>query len=227
MAEALALANQDPELGAWLEEHLILQLSLREKFRGIQPPSGLKEQIISEETARSRTVSRRRQVVFAAVTVLVIAITGLAVLRLRHPQVNDLATYRARMARVASSPYGMDLATNDPAQVQSYLARQHAPSDYSLPAGLKKAALAGCAVEGWKDAKVAMICFRTGRPLPLGESSDLWLFVVDRRSLKNATVSSAPEISKVRSLMIATWTAGDKIYLLGVTGDEQLLRSYL
>ena len=44
--------------------------------------------------------------------------------------------------------------------------------------------MTGCAIEGWQNAKVSMICFRTGKPLRPAEQSDLWLFVVDRASVK-------------------------------------------
>ena len=90
------------------------------------------------------------------------------------------------MAGIALRGYAMDLTTNNPAQIRAYLAQNHAPADYVLPAPLEKTAMAGCAIESWQGAKVSMICFRTGKPLPPGEQSDLWLFVVDRASVKDA-----------------------------------------
>jgi hypothetical protein len=74
---------------------------------------------------------------------------------------------------------------------------------------------------------VSLICFRTGKPLRPGESSDLWLFVVDRNSLPDAPRSKTPKLAKVNRLMTATWAEGDKVYLLGVAGDEQTIRAYL
>ena len=59
IAEALALAKQDPELARWLEEHCARQEALRAKFRQITVPAGLKEQIISEQAARSKPAFRR------------------------------------------------------------------------------------------------------------------------------------------------------------------------
>ena len=50
-AEALALSKHDPELKHWLVRHGALQFVLREKFRAITAPAGLKEQIISEQPA--------------------------------------------------------------------------------------------------------------------------------------------------------------------------------
>jgi len=72
-----------------------------------------------------------------------------------------------------------------------------------------------------------MICFRTGKPLPPGEQSDLWLFVIDRDLVKNAPSAGPPQLAKVNQLITATWTQGDKLYLLGTEGDEQTIRKLL
>jgi hypothetical protein len=131
------------------------------------------------------------------------------------------------MASLALRPYGMDLATNRPEPIRAYLAQNLAPSDYVLPAALEKAAVAGCAIEDWRGTKVSMICFRTGKPLPPGEQSDLWLFVIDRSRLKQAPPAGSLEFVRISRLQMVTWTKGDQLYLLGVKGDEQTLRQYL
>ena len=140
---------------------------------------------------------------------------------------NTLAVYQNQMAGVALRGYYMDLATNDAEQIRAYLAKNQAPSDYVLPAALQKVAMTGCAVEGWQDKKVSMICFRTGKPLPPGQQSDMWLFVVDRASLKNAPASRSPQFTMVNRLITATWTEGDKVYLLGTEGNEPAIQQFL
>jgi hypothetical protein len=121
----------------------------------------------------------------------------------------------------------MDLATNNPAQIQEYLARNQSPADYVLPAPLAKTVVTGCAIESWQGAKVSMICFHTGKPLPPGQQSDLWLFVIDRTTVKDAPPAGSRQFVRVNKLMTMTWTQGDKLYVLGVAGDEQTLRQYL
>jgi hypothetical protein len=51
--------------------------------------------------------------------------------------------------------------------------------------------------------------------------------VSDRASLKDLTIGESPHFARVNRLIIATWTKGDKIYLLGTEGDEQTIRQYL
>ena len=227
IARALELARQDPELTRWLAEHCARQEALRAGFRQITAPAGLKEQIISEQAAQERTISWRQSAVLVAAAI-VAALVVLAPLWFQHRGNEDtFAIYRSRMAGVALRGYTMDLATNNPAQVRAYLAQNHAPSDYVLPTPLGKTAVTGCAIEDWQGAKVSMICFRTGRPLPPGEQSDLWLFVIDRSTVKNAPPMGSRQFVQVNKLMTVTWTQGDTLYVLGMEGDEQTLRQYL
>jgi hypothetical protein len=233
IAGALALAKREPELARWLEEHCARQEALRAKFRQITVPAGLKEQIISEQAARAMTVSRqRRNTVFAAVAAMAAVAILLIVLSSswlpRRPNNdNTLAIYQNQMVRIALNGYQMDLTTNNSEPIRAYLALKQAPSDYVLPAALQKAAITGCAVEGWQNVKVSMICFRTGRPLPPNQSSDLWLFVVDRASVKDAPEIGQPRFAAVKGLITAAWAQGDKVYLLGTEGDESTIRKFL
>lgn len=227
IAEALALAKQDPELASWLEEHCKVQAALRAKFRQLAPPAGLQAQIISEYAASRWKIPARQKIQFA-LALLILLLGALAVFWLPHqPADNSLAIYQNRMARVALSPYGMDLLTNNPAPIRAYLARRHAPADFVLPAPLQQATLAGCAVEEWQGATVAMICFRTGRALPPGAASDLWLFVVDRTAVKDAPEGNQLRLAKVNRLITASWTQSGKLYFLGTEGEAAAIKQYL
>lgn len=228
IAQALAQAKRDADLGRWLEQHCALQDAIRSKFRQINVAEGLKEQIISERRARASTASRRRSLVLAAAAAVLVV--GLALLwpLIRAPREDaGLSSYRREMVGIAQSGYAMYLLTNDLNQIRAYLAQQQAPADYQLPNALEKADVVGCATQNWQGGKVAMICFRTGRPLPPNRQSDLWLFVVDRSLVKDATPPGTLQLTKVNQAIAASWTAGDKLYLLGTEGDEQFLRKYL
>ena len=227
IAAALALAGQDPELTRWLVEHCRRQEAVRAGFRKITAPAGLKEQIISEQAAHEKMLFWRHRAVLA-VAAVVVALVVLTPLWFQHRGQDDTyANYRNRMASVALRGYNMDLATNNPASVRAYLAQNDAPSDYVLPASLEKTALTGCAIESWQGAKVSMVCFRTGKPLSPGQQSDLWLFVIDRSRVKDAPPAGSRQFVRVNKLMTMTWTQGDKLYVLGMEGDEQTLQQYL
>jgi hypothetical protein len=234
IADALALAKNDPELVLWLEEHCARQNVLREKFRQITAPAGLKEQIISERTVFSKQNSRREKIVLvAALTAIFVSLAVLAVLYFPHGNsgnendFNTLGNYVNQMEGVAISGYAMNLATNDLSQIRAYLAQNFSPSDYTLPAPLEKTDTSGCAIQDWQGQKVSMICFRTGKPLPPKQQGDLWLFVVDRASVKGAPDATTPQFEKVNQLVTATWTQDGKLYLLATQGDEQAILKFL
>jgi len=228
IAEALALAKMEPELARWLEVHCARQYVIGDKFRQITVPAGLKEQIISEQAAADKTRFWRPKYALAMMAALVLLLGLLALFWLPKPVQDDtLVIYQKQMVDVALRGYGMDLTTTDPEKIRSHLAQNSAPANYALTAALQQTAVAGCAIEGWQNAKVSMICFRTGKPLPPGTQSDLWLFVVDRANLAVSTISETPQFSKVNRLTTAMWAKGDKIYLLGSEGDEQTIRQYL
>jgi uncharacterized membrane protein YbaN (DUF454 family) len=227
IAAALALARRDPELARWLAEQEARQNAVRAAFREISVPDGLKEQIISEQAAQQRMTAHRRKTALA--TVMVVA--GLVLLAWQffpaRPADDTFAVYRQRMAGVALRGYAMDLITNNPAEIRDYLAQHQAPADYVLPASLQRIELVGCAIQNWQGAKVSMICFRTGRPLPPGQASDLWLFVVDRAAVKASPATELPQLAAVNRLITAVWSQGEKLYLLETAGDEAAIRQYL
>ena len=61
IAEALALAQREPELTNWLDAQTARQRALREKFRQSTAPAGLMEQIISEHAANQRMFPARQK----------------------------------------------------------------------------------------------------------------------------------------------------------------------
>lgn len=232
IAEALALVRSDSELSRWFDEHCARQNALRDKFRQIALPAGLREQIISEHAARTKAASRREKVVaMAAVAAILVALAMIVTFYLPHnttirPIPNTLANYQDQMMSAAISGYYMAAMTNLD-QVHAWLAQNHAPTDYVLPAGLKRAAVTGCTFQTWRDAKASMICFRQGKTLPPGQPGDLWLFVIDQTAVNGAPATASPQLTKSNGLITATWTRDGKLYVLAARGDEQTIQKYL
>ncbi|HXE42953.1 MAG TPA: hypothetical protein VN516_08005 [Candidatus Baltobacteraceae bacterium] len=237
IAEALALAKNDSELSRWFEEHQVAQNALREKFRQIEIPGGLMQQIISEQKASVKNNARREKIVLmAAVATILISLGILAVFYLprgsteqagTQPEPATLVQYESGMIYIATAGYQMDMVTNDLTQIRDYFARSKSPVDYVLPSQLEKTAATGCAVKNWNGAMVSMICFSTGKPLKPNQPGDLWLFVADHFSVKGAHVSATPQFSQINKIVVASWTQNGKLYLLATEGDEQTIRKYL
>jgi hypothetical protein len=216
----------DPELGRWFQEHCASHLSIRNKFREIPVPPGLKDQILAEVRTPDAKVILFRPAVFLRAAAVLVLCLGLAALFWRsHNQKVDFAIYRSRMVRTALEPYGM-VPSHDLQTINLFLAGQKAPADYVLPVGVAKAQPIGCAVVRWQGKPVSMICFRSGKPLTSDRPTDLWLFIVDESSVRNGPDASPPLVAQVNKLMTASWTRGGKMYILATVGDEQFLRKY-
>src|SRR5262249_53246922 len=139
----------------------------------------------------------------------------------------NFPAYRERMSEVALRAYTMELETNDADQIRAHLAQRHAPSDYVLPAGLQNAKLLGCVAMTWHGQAVSMICFQTDRPPRRAMKSDLWLFIVDQSSLRNAPANTAPALEKTDSMVTASWSQSGRTYVLLLEGEEADLQKFL
>ena len=224
-AEALALLERDEELRRWFEAQRAVQDEIRRAFRNISPPDALKEQIISERPWHTRPVTARHLMAMAVVALVLFA-GGWWWSGLEPREDNSFTGYRSRMVGTALRAYGMQLATNDLASIRLFLKQQGAPGDFESPAGLVEATGTGCLTVPWRGSKVSMICFKTGRPLPPGQASDVWFFVIAHAVVPDAP-TGAPQIATVNEVITASWTRAGKTYVLAVAGDEPLLRKFL
>jgi hypothetical protein len=227
-AEALELCDRDAELKTWFADHCAVYAALRSKFKQMAVPEGLKEQIIAERPVHHRTpVWQRAVLVAGAVAVMALVIFNVQQSwRPREP--HDFAAYRNYMDSVAVRGYYMDLATNNLDQIRLFLSQRGAVADYVLPANLQKNAKpAGCVATTWQGKPVSMICFQSGQPLKPGAQSDLWLFVTDRTTATDTPVASVPKLEKANGVLTASWTVGNRTYVLATEGDEKLLGKFL
>jgi len=231
IAEALALAKDDPELTRWFQDYCAAQQIMREKFRQVAVPPALKEQIIAERAVMLEKRRRKKKVLLAALAALIIAAIGLGLFAWPHGRKgrpsDSIIVYRAWMIDFATRGYAMDLSTNHLEPIHAFFAQRQAPADYRLPAPLAQAPATGCTVRDWNGLKVSMICFRTGKPLAANQAGDLWLFVIDRHALKDVPAATAPQFTDLNGIATATWVQGDKLYVLGTPGDEAAVRKYL
>jgi hypothetical protein len=215
------------ELSAWFHEHCASYHSIRSKFVSIPVPSDLKERILSEIEAPKGKVIAFPTAMLLRIAAVFVLLLGVGAFLWNNNVQTSFNTYRNRMARAALEPYSMAWSSTDINRINAYLARRNAPSGFVLPAGMAKAQLVGCAVVQWQGKPVSMICFKSGKPLPPTQATDLWLFVTDQTSVRNPPADSSPVLLQIKNLMTATWSQDGKTYLLAGLGDELSLKKYL
>ena len=161
-----------------------------------------------------------RQPVLWALAASVVLVCALAGLWLKPSGQDPLAQFQARMVGSALREYRMDLVTNDMRQVRQLMAKGGAPADYVVSPGLEKLQLTGGGLLRWQNHPVAMVCFDRG------DNQMLFLFVLDRTALPNPPPAT-PRLAKVNQLMTASWTQGDKTYVLAGPEEADFARKYL
>ncbi|HYG21988.1 MAG TPA: hypothetical protein VEH04_04335 [Verrucomicrobiae bacterium] len=225
--EALQLCEERPELKEWFDAHCAVYSVIRDRMRGVAVPEGLAQQIIAERKIQPPRfpTSKALRVLTAAAA---IAITCVALMFLRGPAENTGFTgFRERMIGTALRSYAMDLHSEDSERIRAFLATERSIADYVLPEGLKDAKPIGCVATTWQGEPVSMICFRSGNPPASGRVSDVWMFVTATESVRGAPKSTTPIITTFNNTTAASWTDGDRTYLLAVEGDETMLRRFL
>jgi len=221
-AEALEQARRDPELGGWFEQQQAFQSAMRDQFRQLPVPKRLQEEILAAYRPTVIPVWWRKPAfqTLAAAAAIVLLLGG-TLFWLRPREAGDFEAFQSRVVRTAQRGYAMDITTTNLGAIRKYLAAQGALADYVLPAALERLPGDGGAVVRWRNKTVSMVCF------DLGNHNDLFLFVARRADLPDAPSAPKPRFAKIGRLTAASWSAGDKTYVLAGSGDEQFVRGFL
>ena len=220
--EALEQARRDPQLDRWFEQHRAFQNTIRDRLKRLPVPADLKQTILAGHAPPDNVVwwqGRAFQTLAAAAAIVLVI--GLAWFRSPPREDRTFAAFRDRVVRNAQRGYSMDMATTNLNEIRRFLATHDGHADYALPAPLQKLPGDGCAILRWRNTKVSMVCFDSGN------HNDLYLFVADRFDLPDAPATDQPLFTRVEKLTAASWSAGDKTYVLAGPGDEQFIRQYL
>src|SRR2546430_8305491 len=221
-AEALEQAERDPELGRWFERHRAFQSTVADRFKQIAVPQHLREKIVAECDPARIIVWWQRPVFQAlAAAAAVVLLFVLVYFKLATREDRSFAAFRNRVVRNAQRGYAMDITTTNLSEIRQYLAAHQADADYVLPAPLEKLPCDGAAMLRWHNRKVSMVCF------DLGNHNYLYLFVANRSDLPDAPSANEPQFARIGKLTAASWSQGDKAYVLAGPGDEQFIRGYL
>jgi hypothetical protein len=111
--------------------------------------------------------------------------------------------------------------THDLTKIQQWLKDRDMDTNFDLPLALRDHPAEGCRVVNWNGQRVTLICY------VLNGGDHLDLFVLDRARFRGFTRTETPEFARTDGLMTASWTRGNKTYLLATSGGEALLRKYL
>jgi hypothetical protein len=221
-AEALEQAQRDPELERWYAEERAIGIRIQSKINSAAiAPAGLKDNLLALRKL-VRPSPRWSQPAWLAAAAAIILIASIAAFW--WPSVNAPQFVSLRETATQNSMREADhvnLMAQDMAKIRDWLKTQNVPTDFEIPSSFRDAMLHGCKVMDWHRHKVTMLCF-----MPNG-GGHVDLFVVDCTRFRDFKPSEAPQFATSNGLTIATWSRGNKTYLLAGKMNEEQLKKIL
>ncbi len=225
VAEALALAQRDPELARWLAEERQADARVTEALGTVAVPADLKTAILAQARAkapaRPRSFRRFSLPAFFAFAALFTAAATLLP-PLLHP---SYTRYEGDLVGQIASGEVLKLAFQSPshATVEEWLAAHRAPSEIAVPFGLQSRPDIGCRTFEWKGRQIAQVCFA------LENGKIAHLFVVRNAGWKPSTAppQGHPQFNRHGDWTLASWRDGTTTYVLAGEGDPATLLRFL
>lgn len=221
-AEALELAQTHDELKEWFDGQIFFDSTMGKALQSELPPAGLREAILTAKTISPRSKSPRSYNRLAWLCALAAAIVFWVGMNVFFDAGShgyghgitpmSVASFTQQVLDIKEQgKISLGKSGHDAEHLRPWLAQQGAPAEFVLPPGLHGMPTHGCQTYTVRGAKVTMICFA----IENGEVA--YLFIVDKSALKDAAPKSQADFHEVNGLAFASWTSGDKSYVL--TGD--------
>ena len=228
-AEALAFAQNDAELRAWLAEQHASYEAVRDKLRDMPVPAGLREQILAQrKVVRVPAAWWARPQLWQAVAAVAVICFSLYLIGAQlhwwdntEKAQRSFAAFRGQMTYFAAAGYKLDVTSASLDELRQQFASHGWPADYVVPAGLTKLIVRGGCLSKWQAHKVSMLC------LSSADKHGVWLYVVDQKAVPDAPKQSTPQFKSEGTMATASWSKDGETYLLTAEGNEAYLRTLL
>lgn len=222
LQEALNLAQQDPILGKWLAEQNAFNHAVSQKVKSIEAPADLKSKILAGRRIIRPTPWWKRREAIAAMAACFIIFAALIPLLFFKAQGDNFALYRRDMTTFLSTKLDhLDMDSSDLAKIRDFLNDRGTHGDLVLPEKVAELRKLGCRILDWHGEKVTLVCFKLNGP------QEVHLLVASRSKFKNPPGETTPALQKSGDWMTASWSRGDKVYILAGMGDRAALEKFL
>lgn len=224
MAEALEQAQRDPELAAWFERQSATNDAIRARLKSIPVPEDLRRRILEGHAGKSRVLAFPKPAIFGLAAAALLALAFFLWQLFMPESTYNFEHFRDRMARYGQRTYtGVQFASTNQAAIRDWFQAQHLQTNFDLPPGIEGLPGEGGAVLTWENQKVCMLCL-TNAAL----ARDVWVYIAELKTVPEAPAAGKPpELRQIGNFMTASWSAGDKVYLVTGATTESALRDIL
>ncbi len=220
-AEALALAERDPELKTWWEAQQAFDTQVSAKFKQVAVPAGLRETILRGRPAAPKEKSHRLPYWLAlAAMVMILAVAGLSI---------STSSAAPRLATATYEKSSLDFLGNDAPSLatmsenrdtlMAWLKAQHSPVG-TLPQKMEPLTNIGCQTFQVEGRTVSLICFS------LAGGEIVHLFMIKKGALTDPPAGT-PHFQREGDWSTAAWSDADHSYLLATTAPIEKLKPLL
>jgi hypothetical protein len=189
---------------------------MRDAIRSVEPPAHLRESILAAAKVapiEPPKFSRFSTVWLAIAAGIVLAAGALFFFAPRGGKL-DLAALDARIPKLTSvHEHSFASAKGNMDAARAWLHQHGGAYDFVFPKGLTALGGMECEVLAIEKVNVTILCFQAGN----GHTAHL--YVVDRSQLANPPPTGTPEMRQLGDYATASWTQGDRSYVLAQRGD--------
>jgi len=220
-AEALALAESDPELKAWWEAQQQFDHKVSAKLKEVPIPEDLRATIMAGRKIEkfSPTPSFSFWLAAAALVAILCAAGSLMHYRLYGPQPKDEYVASVLPLLGHNSP-DLGMVSSDREKLMAWLKERHAPMGV-LPDKMASLPPVGCQKYQLHGHNITLICFT------MEGGAVAHLFIVNRKALIDPPANNAPVFDEMNGWHTAVWSSGHMSYLLATQAGDAALKKLL
>jgi hypothetical protein len=227
MAEALEQIQRDPELAAWFERQSATNQAIRAKLKAIPVPADLHRRILANHTARGRIIPFPRPALVGLAAAAAVVAAFFIWQTMQTEPTGTFDRYVEHFARGVQRPVTyfppMEFVSTNQLELRAWFQTRSASTNFVLPAGLEKLGGEAAAVVSWQTHKVQSLCLTN-----VAGGSKVWAFITENANFPKAPApGKKPGLKQIGKMMTASWTAGDKVYLIVAAGNEDTMLDYL
>jgi hypothetical protein len=222
-AEALALAENDPELKAWWEAQQAFDQKVAAKLEAVPIPADLRANILAAQKIEPFTLRPFFPFWLAAaamVAILCAVSTSFHASYLASQQISTDAFHVATLTFLGNDAPPLAMTSADHDKIRAWLKEQNAPMG-QMPEKIAALPGVGCQKLVVQGHNVSLVCFA------MADGKILHLFVVEKDALAEPPLRAAPEIKEVNGWSTASWSDDKMSFMLATQDNLDALRQLL
>ena len=230
LAEALALAEGDEQLSAWLEAQLRADRVLRAGLRSVPVPPGLRDAILAGRPPIAvRWTSR--PVAWMSLAALIALVVGISLMKsgpispsrsvagTNAPALPGAALREQMAAFLAEGRYALQAQSASLRELRDFVGTQGGARDAAVPSPVAALNSFGCQVFKWEGHTATLICFTSPR---LG-----FVHLIALDAPPAPGIGEQPVLAQSNGWNTAVWGRGGRSYFLCARGSDAELRVLL